>query len=122
MDFQEIVEKVRHHKAALQEAQSATYVIYPFEDYRFIAYLDLDTMSMDYTVTDSNMIQIDVMSDIPNHVKVAFGKFIEGFEAWQEGESGFPMEDYNADSIAIRSKFQYVAGNNDINGDEAILR
>jgi hypothetical protein len=113
-------------KTQLQELQSAVYTVMPADDdHKFICYFDLDQQCMGYTVTDKNMVELKLLSDMPAEILIAFGKFVDILETWQRtSDMDFPFAQYsgeNADINPVRSQFQYIPKDGDLDGDEAKL-
>ena len=66
-----------------------------------------------------------MLSDLPAPILVAFGKFVETIEAWQENpDMDFPYANYAGENIqepVIRSQFEFTSPDHDLDGDEAKL-
>jgi len=126
MMFSKLLAETSSLKRQLQEVQSAVYTVLPADDeHKFICYFDTEHLGMGYTVTDKNMVEIKLLSDLPAEVLVGFGKFVDILETWQRTpDMDFPFAQYsgdNADVSPVRSQFQHVPKDNDLHGDEAKL-
>lgn len=127
MKFANLVKKAEELRAQLQELQSTAYVIYPVgSDYKFVAYFDAEEMAMGYAVTDRNFVDIKLLSDLPASVVVEFGKFVDTLEQWQNtSDMDFPFSHYagdNKEPPVLRSEFEYVPRDADLDAPEAELR
>lgn len=127
--FADIAREVETVKRAMQEVKSAMWALVPApENYRFVAYLDVDSLAMGYTVTDDRMVEVKLLSDLPATVVVALGKFIAEIEDWQQrGDIPFPYAQFSGvnldmDSVNIRSPFQNVPSDEGITAEEAELK
>ena len=126
MKFNDIQREIAKHQAAIQEIQSTCYIILPIaEKYRFISFLDLETLGMGYAVTDENMNSIELLKEVPVEVMIEFGKFVERLEEWQnDSEKDFPFQQFVGDLSELeklREKVVVVPDDHRFNGDEARL-
>jgi len=123
MLFSDLKSEILDLNSQLQEVQSSAYVVLPVEeDYRLISYFDMDVKAMGFTVVNSDMMEIKLLSDLPVAVLVSFGKFVEAIERWQSGDiEDFPFVDYVGPSFEMKSQFDYVPPDNSMDGDEGKL-
>lgn len=126
MRFDVIQSQLKSLRSQMQEVQSAAYVIMPVQDgYQLISFLDAESFLMSYTLVNSDMIEVKLLSEVPVDVLVSYGKFVEAVERWQSGDiEEFPFSDYVAteDQIGeILRPFTPVAPDRGYDGDEGKL-
>lgn len=126
MKFKALLDRASELKREQQDLQSTAYVVFPVADnFRFISFFDIEQLAMGYTVVDQNFVEVKMLSELPAEILVAFGKFVETIEMWQKDESmEFPYSMYagnNIDETQIKSKFEFVPPDQDLDGDEAKL-
>lgn len=100
MKYNDVVKQIGDLQLQIQEIQSTCYVVYPSGDdgFKFIAYLDLETLQMSYAIVDANMNSIEILTQIPVPVMIAFGAFMSAVEEWQaDPEKEFPYAQYVGD-------------------------
>jgi hypothetical protein len=100
MKFEEIKREISDLRNQIQELQSTCYVVHPAVDpkYNFIAYLDLETLQMNYAVVDQNMNSIEILNQLPVMIMIEFGEFMRNIETWQvTPEMDFPYAQYVGD-------------------------
>lgn len=127
MQFSKFLESAKELKNKQQDLISTAYVVFPVADqFRFISYFDLDAMAIGYTVVDDRFVEVKLLSELPAPIMIAFGKFVDTIEKWQEdGTSEFPYAQFagdNAKGQEIRSPFQFTSPDTNIDGDEARLQ
>lgn len=125
MLFDSLRGEMQELKRQLQEVQSTAYVVFPVEEgFNLIAYLDIETTSMGYTVTNPEMIEIKLLSDMPASVLVSFGKFVDAIERWQSGDiQNFPFSDYTRENLDdVLRPTHYIPPDHGMDGDEGKLQ
>lgn len=121
MKFDTLRNELQDLNRQIQDVQSTAYAVLPVEEgFSLIAYMDIETTTMGYTVVNSDMLEVKLFSELPASVLVSFGKFVEAIERWQTGDiEEFPFSEYARDNLdGILSKFQYVPPDNNMDGDE----
>lgn len=90
--FKDVVSELISLFDKIQDAQQCMYGIQKFEDYHFICFFDQTSKSMNTTITDVNMVEIKMLSELDVYVKAAFGAFNHAVILWEKGEGEFPAE------------------------------
>lgn len=126
MKFKELHSEVFKLQKKQQELESTVYTVLPVnENYIFVAYYDSQAGAMGYTVTDTDFVEIKLLSDLDAEAMIAYGKFVETIEAWQKDENmDFPYAQFSGRNIpehVIRSEFDVNSRDEKYDGDEAKL-
>jgi hypothetical protein len=100
MKFNEAQSQIQALQQQIQEIQSTCYVVCPSPEdtFKFISFLDLESLAMSYAIVDGNMNSVELLINVPIAVMIAFGEFMAAIEAWQcDTEMDFPFMRYAGD-------------------------
>lgn len=125
MRYKQLTEEMSDLKKRMQELQSAVYAVIQIETgHNLICYMDMETLAMGFTITNTDMVEIKLIQELPAEALILFSEFVSNVRAWEEGMCAeFPYAQYSGENLEIRPiRSEFSALQDEFyDGNEAVL-